>query len=102
MTKQIQLFKAIGNIDDDIAANAIEAAQHKRKPIKLVIIGAMAAAAFIVMGCSMAIRSSLMFDSKAAIEFNYYQLKQAHIPTVDELKEIGTLTVGKNDDSYTL
>lgn len=102
MTKQIQLFKAIGNIDDDIVANAIEAAQHKRKPIKLVIIGAMAAAALIVMGCSMAIRSSLMFDSKEAIEFNYYPLTQAHIPTVDELKELGTLTVGKNSDSYTL
>ncbi len=102
MTKQIQLFKAIGNIDDDIAANAIEAAQQKHKPIKLIVIGAIAAAALIVMGCSAAIRSSLMFDSKAALEFNYYPQTQAHIPTVDELKELGTVTVGKNSDGYAL
>lgn len=85
MTKQIQLFKAIGNIDDDIAANAIEAAQHKSRPLKLIIIGAIAAAALIVMGCATVIRSSLMFDDKPVLEFNYYPLTQAHIPTVDEL-----------------
>ncbi|MDE7230850.1 MAG: hypothetical protein K2N56_10260 [Oscillospiraceae bacterium] len=103
MTKHIQLFKAIGNIDDDIAANAIEAAQHKRKPLKLIIIGTIVAAAVIVMGCATVIRSSLMFDDKPVLEFNYYPLTQAHIPTVDELKELGTVTDGKYySGSYTL
>lgn len=103
MTKFNPVFEAIGSIDDNIAVNAIEAAQHKRKPIKLIIIGAVAAAALIVMGCSAAIRSSLMFDSKAALEFNYFPQTQAHIPTVDELKELGTVTDGKYDSgSYTL
>lgn len=95
MTKVNPVFEAIGNIDDNIAANAIEAALHKRKPIKLIIIGAVAAAALIVMGCSAAVRSSLMLDEKAVMEFNYYPLTEAHILTVDELKELGTVTDGK-------
>lgn len=94
MTKVNPVFEAIGSIDDNIAAKAIEAARHKRKPIKLIIIGAVAAAALIVMGCSAAVRSSLMFEDKAVLEFNYYPLTDAKILTVDELKELGTLTEG--------
>lgn len=91
MTKFNPVFEAIGTIDDNIAANAIEAARHKRKPIKLIIIGAVAAAALIVMGCSSAVRSSLMFEDKAVLEFNYYPLTEAKVLTIDELKALGAV-----------
>ena len=95
MTKINPIFEAIGNINDDIAANAIEITLQKRKPIKLVIIGAIAAA-LIIMGCSAAIRSSLMFDSKVAIEFNYYPQTQSHILSGEELNSLGA---SKDEDS---
>lgn len=89
----------MGNINDDIAANAIELTRQKRRPIKLVIIAAAAAAALIIMGCSAAIRSSLMFDSKAAIEFNYYPQTQSHILSAEELNSLGA---SENNGSYLL
>lgn len=53
MTKQNQLFEAIGSIDDDIAARAIEAARHKRKkPLTLVIIAAAAAVITVLAGAA--------------------------------------------------
>lgn len=99
MTKINPIFEAIGNINDDIAANAIEATQQKQRPIKLVIIAAAAAAALIIMGCSVATRSSLMFNSKAAIEFNYYPQTQSHILSTDELNSLGA---SENNGSYLL
>lgn len=98
MTKINPIFEAIGNINDDIAANAIEITLQKRKPIKLVIIGAIAAA-LIITGCSAAIRSSLMFDSKAAIGFNYYPQTQSHILSAEELNSLGA---SENNGSYLL
>lgn len=99
MIKFNPIFEAIGNIDDNIAAITIETAQCKRKPIKLIIIGAVAAAALIIMGCSAAIRSSLKFDDKPILDFNYYPQTQAHILTTDELKGLGA--IGDNS-GYTL
>lgn len=53
MTKSNQLFEAMGKIDDDIAANAIEAARHKRKkPLTLVIIAAAAAILTVIAGAA--------------------------------------------------
>lgn len=103
MIKVNPVFEAIGTIDDSIAANAIKAAQHKHRPVKLIIIGAVAAAALIVMGCATVIRSSLKFGEKPVLEFNYYPLTQAYYPAVDELKELGTLTEdGGFSGEYTL
>lgn len=54
MTKQNKLFEAIGNIDDDIAANAIKAAQQRKrkKPLTLAAIAAAAAILTVIAGAA--------------------------------------------------
>ncbi len=50
MTKINPLFEALGNIDDEIAANAIKTAEQRKrkKPLKIILISAAAAAALAV------------------------------------------------------
>lgn len=103
MNKTNPIFEALNGLNENYAAEAVTSGKKKlKKPLRIALI-AIAAAAFIVMGCSAAVRSSLMFDDKAVMEFNYYPQTQARVPTVDELKELGTLTDGKyGSGTYTL
>lgn len=91
MTKQIQLFKAIGNIDDDIAANAIEAAQHKRKPAKLrvILIAAAAAALTLFVGFAAVYKSNVELNGEPVFEYNIKIHDEVVCPSVEELTEMG-------------
>ena len=95
------IFEAIGGIDDDIAAEALKAAERKRKPIKLIVLGAIAAA-LIAMGCSAAVRSSMKFDDNPVMEFNYYAQTEAHILTAEELESLGAVQDERASDYYTI
>lgn len=104
MYKQNRIFEALGGIDDAIAANAIESIQRRkqrRKPLKIILIAAAAAAVMVVMGCAAVRRNSLMFDGKAAMEFNYYPQTQARMLTAEELTSLGAVKDERNDN-YTL
>lgn len=98
MNKTNPIFEALTDTNENYAAEAILPLKKKKmkKPLR---IGAVAAAALIIMGCSVAVRSSLGFDNRAVLEFNYYPQAQAHILTTDELKGLGA--IGDNR-GYTL
>lgn len=51
MTKQNQLFEAIGSIDDDIAANAIKAAEKskRKRPLRITAVAAASLAAALAL-----------------------------------------------------
>lgn len=56
MDKQIQLYEAISNIDKDIAANAIKGEEKRKskKPLRIALIAAAAAAALsLIVGANM-------------------------------------------------
>lgn len=96
MTKQIQLFKAIGDIDDDIAANAIEAAQHKLKPAKLrvmLMIAAAAAALTLLVGFAAVYRSNVELNGEPVFEYNIRIHDEAVYPSVVELTEMGAYDI---------
>ncbi len=52
MTKINPIFEAIGNIDDEIAANAVKSAERRKhkKPLKIILIAAAAAALALIVG----------------------------------------------------
>lgn len=78
------IFEAIGELDDKVLENA-----YKPKSKKPYAVIAAVAAAFAVLGCSIAIRSELSFDGQEQISFNYYAQSDAHILTVEELQALG-------------
>lgn len=98
MNKTNPIFEALTDTNENYAAEAILPLKKKKmkKPLR---IGAAAAAALIIMGCSVVIRNSLKFDDQALLDFNYHPQTQAHILTTDELKDLGA--IGDNR-GYTL
>lgn len=99
MTNGIQLFNAIGNIDDDIAANAIEAAQHKLKPAKLRVMLMIAAAAALTLfvGFAAVYKSNVELNGEPVFEYNIKIHDEAACPSIGELTEMGAYDIHDYD-----
>lgn len=78
------ILEAMGELDDKVLENA-----YKPKFKKSYAMIAAIAAAFAVLGCSIAIRSGVSFDGREQISFNYYAQSDAHILTAEELQALG-------------
>lgn len=105
MTKQNQLFEAIGNIDDDIAANALKPTARRglKKPLKFVLIAAAAAALSLLVGFNVYYKNFVEQNGKPLLRLNITLHKEIVFPSVEELIELGAFdpddgTPGVNSD----
>ena len=90
MTKQEQIFEAIGGIDDDIAANALKSAERsgRKIPLKLVLIAALLAAVSLLAGFTVIFKNTVEQNGKALIELKIKVCDVVH-PSFEELTEMG-------------
>lgn len=91
MTKQEQLFAAIGGIDDDIAANALKTAERsgRKTPLKIVLIAAALAAISLLAGFTVIFKNTAEQNGKKLIEFNIKLHNEIVFPSIEELTEMG-------------
>lgn len=95
MTKQDkreQLFTAIGEIDENIAANALTTPKQtgRKKPLKIVLIAAVLAAVSLLAGFTVIFKSVVgQPDGKPLLEFNIKLHKEIVFPSIEELTEMG-------------
>ncbi|MBD5130914.1 MAG: hypothetical protein HDT43_13470 [Ruminococcaceae bacterium] len=91
MTKQEQLFEAIGGIDDDIAANALRTTERcgRKIPFKLVLIAAALAAVSLLVGFTVIFKNTVEQNGKKLIEFNIKIYDDLVHPSFEELTEMG-------------
>ena len=97
MTKQEQLFTAIGEIDDNIAANALTTPtrEARRKPLKFVLIAAALVAVSLLTGYTVIFKNVVRQNGEPLIEFNIKLHKEIVFPSIEELTEMGA--VNPND-----
>lgn len=91
MTKQEQLFAAIGGIDDDIAANALKPSERcgRKIPLKIVLIAAAAAAISLLVGFTVIFKNTVEQNGKPLIEFKIKIYDDLVHPSFEELTEMG-------------
>lgn len=95
MTKQEQLFAAIGGIDDDIAANALMPLESRKRKVslKIVLIAATLAALSLLVGFTVIIKNVVEQNGKPLIEFKIKIYDDLVHPSFEELTEMGAYDV---------
>lgn len=101
MIKSNSIFEAMGNIDDEIAANAVKSAERsKRKPLKLVIFGAVAAAVLSLVGFTTAefVKNTIIIEGAGQVKLDLYKQDITIVPREELPSEKYTLSIDMPTD----